>query len=170
MPDVPRVGDMELHQDLSFQRAEWVFERVGWAVLVFLLAAALLGLLGGGPLSGASAQAPDGSLDIEYERFLRYHAPTTLQVHVAPGAAEGGVLRLWLDRDYLDALEVKEVVPAPDRVVVGEGTVTYHLRVADPSRPVLVTFRLEADRAGSVAGRAGVAGRGAAEFSHFVYP
>ena len=30
---VQRVGDLEIGQDLVYQRREWVFERVGWGVV-----------------------------------------------------------------------------------------------------------------------------------------
>ena len=47
--DSHRHGDLEIDEDLPFQRREWFAERVAWAVMALLIAAALLGLFGTGP-------------------------------------------------------------------------------------------------------------------------
>ena len=49
MPEPKRVGDLEVTQDMRHQRLEWKIERVCWAVIAFVAAAELAGLLGHGP-------------------------------------------------------------------------------------------------------------------------
>ena len=43
------VQGMRIEEDRAYQRREWRFERIGWAVMAALLMAGLIGLLGDGP-------------------------------------------------------------------------------------------------------------------------
>ena len=86
MADVRQVGDLEIAQDLAFQRREWTIQRVAWAVMALVALAGLLGLFGGaGPLTRAAAG--NGALRLDYARFERKHAPTELRLQVAAGVA-----------------------------------------------------------------------------------
>ena len=67
---IVRSGDLEIAQDMTFQRRSWAVQRVGWGVVAVTIGAALLGLLGSGPLSRSTAVAP-GAFAVEYERFVR---------------------------------------------------------------------------------------------------
>ncbi len=40
MPNVPRVGDLQINQDLDYQRREWTIQRVGWVVIGLIVCAA----------------------------------------------------------------------------------------------------------------------------------
>ena len=170
MSSVPRRGDLQIHEDPAYQRREWVFERVGWAVMALLVLAALLGLLGPGPLSSTSVSDGGGASRVEYDRFLHHHAPTTLHGQVAGDAARAGELRLWVDLEYLAAVEVQQITPRPDHVEAGSDRHLFVFRVAEPDRPTRVTFRLEPDRIGWLAGRMGVGDGAPARFRQLVYP
>ncbi len=54
----PRTLDVE--EDMAFQRRNWRAERIGWAAMVAIVIAAVLGLFASGPLSWATAQTPTG--------------------------------------------------------------------------------------------------------------
>ena len=41
--ETDRVGDLEIHQDLPFQRRSWTVQRVGWAIMALVVLAGLLG-------------------------------------------------------------------------------------------------------------------------------
>lgn len=55
MEPIRRVGELEIEEDLDFQRRMWRLQQIGWALLVLVVVAALLGLFGKGPLSRAVA-------------------------------------------------------------------------------------------------------------------
>jgi hypothetical protein len=168
MGKVPRVGSLEIEQDLDYQRWEWLFERVAWVALAVVVLAALLGLLGGGgPFSSVTLAAPEDSLTLRHERFLHNHTTTALTVAAIPG--RDGELRLWFDRDYLDAFELRTVTPQAGRVEAGRDRVTFCFRSQDDG-PLTVHFHLEPRRVGRVAGRLGVDGGESLLFSQFVYP
>ena len=48
MSKAERAGDLEIVEDLSFQRREWRVQRGGWVVMAVLILLALLGLTGRG--------------------------------------------------------------------------------------------------------------------------
>ncbi|GBD16097.1 hypothetical protein HRbin26_00992 [bacterium HR26] len=148
MEPIRRVGELEIEEDLDFQRRMWRVQQIGWALLVLVVVAALLGLFGKGPLSRAVAGGTGVSFTVEYERFGRYKAPMRMTVHIGPGVAQQGQIRLWLAREYLDAVQIQQIVPEPVDVLSQEDGTTYVIQVADSSAPTTVTFDVLAERFG----------------------
>ena len=58
-----RARDDPFGEDLGFQVREWRLERIGWAVMVVIIVAALSGVLGGGGLVAAHNCGRRGRLD-----------------------------------------------------------------------------------------------------------
>jgi hypothetical protein len=170
MSDIHRVGDLEISQDLNFQRRSWVVQRFGWVMLALLILAALLGLFGPGPLSQAMAGRQDGPLWAEYHRFWRLKSPMSLRLHLGPEAAASGQARVWLSRSYMEAMRVQHVTPPPQRVEAGSDRFTYVFTLNPPHRSTAVTFTIEPETPGSVAGQAGLENGLEIRFRHFIYP
>jgi hypothetical protein len=168
MANVQRVGDLEVEEDLDFQRREWTAERVAWVVMGLLLLAALLGVFGRGPLSNATAE--EGSLRVGYARFERKGAPTEVRVEIAAGTAHQGQVHLWLDRDYAMGVEIRQIAPEPEQAQTGGDRVLYVFQVNDPSQPVDVIVRLEHDDWGVKTGRIGLVNGPELELRQIVYP
>jgi hypothetical protein len=170
MSDIHRVGDLEISQDLNFQRRSWAVQRFGWVMLALLILAACLGFFGPGPLSRAMAGRQDGPLRVEYHRFWRLQSPMSLRLHVGPQAARGGQARVWLSRSYLEAMSIQHVTPQPQQVEAGPDRFTYVFTLSPPERPTAVTFNLEPETPGSVPGQAGLENGLTINFRHFIYP
>jgi hypothetical protein len=170
-----RLGDLEIDQDLTFQRREWIGERVGWAVLVLIVLAASLGLFGSGPVSRATAEAP-GRLRVEYARFARSQTSETLTVHLESAATAAGEVRVALDREYLERSRVESVVPQPLRVEGRADRLVYVFRAARPGEPLAIAFLLHPERLGVSRGRVSLEPVRAADqpvelaFRQLVYP
>jgi hypothetical protein len=60
-----------IEEDMRLQRHVWRFERIGWVVLLVVIALTLGGLFSKGPLSSVEVSTPDGNLSVKYERFNR---------------------------------------------------------------------------------------------------
>jgi hypothetical protein len=164
-----RTGDLEINQDLRFQRRIWALQRIGWAVMALVVLVGLVRLLGTGPLSSATAGEEEAPLFVEeYERFARYMLPTTLRVRLDPIGQ--GEARLWVDRGYLESVRPQTVTPEPDSVEAGPDGFTYVFKVNDPNRPTVVTFDLQPETIGRLEGRVGLEGGERVEFEQFVYP
>ncbi len=169
MARIERVGDLEVSQNLDYQRRMWAVQRVGWALMALALLAALVGLVGKGPLSDASA-GDGGPLQVEYPRFARHRAPSTLEFRLAPGAAQGDQVRLWLDREYLARTEVQAVFPEPASVEAGPERMTYVFKLERPDEPATITFSLLHESSGPRQARVGLADRESLTFRQFIYP
>lgn len=164
---LPRIGDLEVAQDLRLQALGWRVQRVGWACMALAVIAAAAGLFGsGGPASRASAVADHGALRAEYPRFARRQAPQTLRLHFGADAVRGGEATLWLERAYVDRMVVEQVVPAPQRVSVGPERLTYRFAADGPG---MVSFHVRFDGPGMVHGLAGT-GTSVLALRHVVYP
>jgi hypothetical protein len=149
---------------------KWRVERAGLVAMALVIVAALTGLTGGGPLSRAQARTADGRLTLEYERFMRWDAPAPLRLRFDASAADGGEIRVWLDRGYLRDVKIERVVPEPQKVQLGAGRVTYVFPSAGGSAGDTVTMYVEPQSVGAVSLRAGLAGGRALAARQLVYP
>lgn len=171
MTEMGRVGDLQVAEDMKAQRRNWIFQRVGTALMVLAALAGLLGLLGGaGPLSRATAGDPEAPLSIEeYERFLRFGKPSTLRVRLDEAATTRGEARVWVSRDYLQSVQFQEIDPLPERVESAPDRLVYVFDV-EANRPAGIAFELQPDEIGPLEGRMGLDGGTSLDFGQFVYP
>ena len=171
--ETKRVSDLEVNEDLEFQRRDWAAERVGWVAMAAVVVVALLGLFGGTGSLGSSAKATseDTVVSVSYERFLRFMKPTTLQIQVGQEAGKEGKVSIWLDRHYLDGLQVQQIIPQPDSAKAGPERLTYVFEVDDPNGSAEVSFDLLPEqKVGALEGRVGIGDAKPVSFGQFVYP
>lgn len=166
--DMPRVGDLEIQQDLEHERREWTVRKIGWSLLSLLWLAGLAGLFGSGPLSEATAAGP--GLRLEYDRFVRYTAPQGLRLHLGPPATSHPKIRLWVDRQYMQDMQVESVLPEPESVETGPDRIVFIIPLSEVGPPTAVTLRLQTQRIGSLDGQVGVEEGGSLRFHQLVYP
>jgi hypothetical protein len=168
---IRRVRDLDIDEDLAFERRSLIVERIGTGLMVVLLVAAMLGLLGSGPLSHATVRAE--GLIVDFQRFSRYESSETLRLHIDETATRDPEVRVWLDRRYLDDSRIESVLPVPVRVEGAADRVVYIFAVAEKERPLVVSLSRLPERIGPVRGRAGIEGpatSGGVEFRQFVFP
>jgi hypothetical protein len=106
---------IEIDEDLPFQKKLWRIERAGWVTMALLLGASMLGLCGSGPLGRAELGDAGGGLRVHYERLTRHQTSTRLLVRVRRTRGQA-VVRIALDRAFLDGVELERVLPEPERV------------------------------------------------------
>jgi len=159
----------KVEQDLDFQRREWTFQRIGWAVMLAIVVAGLLGLFATGPLSRTTVTNDDRTLRVSFERFTRFGSPTQLVIDVPPGAIGGGEARIALSRDYLTAFQVQAVAPEAERVEAAGADLVYVFKV-DQGSGLEATFNLQADERWRKSAVVRVPERPPVSFGQFVYP
>lgn len=163
--------ELEISEDLNFQRASWKVQRVGWVVMILLAFAALAGLFGGGPLSHAVAGNLSSGIALEYERFTRLNAPQTIAFEIAPAGMESdSVARVWIDRAWIDSNQINEISPQPASSELDADRIVYTFKVSPSPAPLRVRFNLENRAVGRVRGRAGLVNGAVLSFSQFAYP
>lgn len=182
MAAYPRVGDLEIDQDLEHERKAAIVRKVGWTLMTLTVLAGLAGLFGrSGPLNRTHT-GESGPLVLEHERFTRLQTETTVTAHLRPpaGAREA---RIWVERSYIDDMQVDGIVPEPDRIETGADrlVLVFPLAPSGPAGPsaagaasgpgvLQVDFHLQPQRIGPAHGRVGVEGGAELELRQFVYP
>ena len=170
MLESERLKDLAIDQDLRFQQRTWALQRLGWGVIACIIISALLGLLGSGPLASRALDSPQRGFRLEYQRFLRYHAPTRLRLLLQVKNYPREEVRVWYNRALVEHFIVTQIVPSPTRVEVSAERLTYIFRVTAPEEPLLITFFLQPETFGSLSGHVGVEHNDSLYFQQFVYP
>jgi hypothetical protein len=170
MPDMKRIGDLELDQDLRHQKREWAAERVGWTLMALVLLASLLGLLGPGPLGRARAGKEGSPIWVEYNRFERNQSPVLLRIHLGPGAGREGRVRLKVNGRFIEKIKVEGIDPPPEVVEAGPEGPTYVFRVPDGRGPTALAFHYEPDKFGRLPVAISLEGGERVAFSQFIFP
>ena len=163
------TGDLGIEQDLRFQQRTWVVQRISWGIIACVLVAALLGLLGSGPLASCTLHSPQDGFRLEYERFLRQRTPTRLYLFVDLKGQSRQEVRVWCDRTLIEHFEVTQISPQPLRVETDSGSLAYIFPLTDQAEQLTIIFSLEPERFGLLSSRIGV-GDDSLYFRQFVYP
>ena len=184
MARAKKTASLQIDDDLKHHRAAWRAERIGWVVMAMLLLAALVGLLGDGPLSRANVADASG-FRIEYDRLLRASAPSEFRIEAPPSIARDGELRVRFDQSLLDHVEIESILPEPKSVSAGPGHTEFVFDIASAtsrpsdSRPsdgrpgegaAHVTLHFRPKTFGYYHGRVSAPGVRPATIAHFVYP
>lgn len=163
-----RSGRLQLGGD-DLADEHFGLQRLAWAAMALLVAAAAAGLFGRGPLAKAQASAPAGNLDVAYERIARSDAPTWLRFTLRPSASCGSTAHLTLPADYVAAMQVERVVPPPVRTRAARGYVTYSFDV-EPRSEARVVFDLKPQAIGLQQASVSLTGGPPVQIRQFVLP
>lgn len=162
MAEISRVGDLEIAQDLGYERRALRLRNVFAVVWGLIVVAALLGLFGTGPLS--DARTSDGPLRAEYERFTRFG--TTSELSVAPGGGEGST-NIAVSRAYLHDMVIDDIQPQPEGASVLSDRIVYTFDVQPPAEvKFFSTFREIGPQKATIWGPDGRR----LSYTQFVYP
>lgn len=130
------------YQQTRCLRRGWLFERVGWALMAMVIAAAVIGVFGGGWLS--EAEGARGEASVRYPRFARAHAPFVISINWP--AQDAAVVTL--DRAYLEHFSITEIRPTPSSEAVDVQSIHYSFETRDGAGRVAAEFELRAHRGG----------------------
>lgn len=174
LSSIPITKDLQLDEDMPFQRREWIVQRVGWGIMALVVLLALLGVLGPGPFSSTVTGEKDGALWVQHNRWGRFQTPQRLHVHWGPGAADAdGVVRVWVNKDYFVRNTLEQIVPQPKGTLSGEDRITFEFQPRAPDKPGSAILHVRTDHIGRCDAQIGVAGGGGGariRFWQFVYP
>jgi hypothetical protein len=164
------VVDLETPDRLSHHRWEWSIERVGWVVMALILAAALLGLAGPGPLSHRTVANSDGSLSVEYYAAERYEAPGKLLITLHPKEGDAKPVQLAISRSFTDETTSEQIVPRPVAMESIDDNLVLTFRAGDLAQNGRVIYQYQYDSFGSFKYQIGIVGHEPVQVSQFVYP
>lgn len=172
MPTGIESGTTVAGGDDRFQERQWRLQRFGWIVMALVIAAALAGGFGGGPLGTGSAADGRGT-QVTYQRIVRAETSTLVMIEAPASAATDGTLGIALGRGYLARIDVDEVRPQPRRVAAAGDGLAYDIAIADAppaAGAIAVRFRIVPRESGWLAGTVAVADGPPITFRQFVLP
>jgi len=163
-------GGLQLDADQPLQQRVWRAERVGWIFIAAVVLAALLGLFGPGPLSHTDVSSSDGTLNVQYLRFVRMGGTTSMQVDVSGAAVQASELRLRVDQQVIENFKVEQITPEPAEALPDGGDVIYVFTLPGTGDHATITFDLRSEGMGPATGRVEVVGGPSVSLAVFLYP
>lgn len=162
-------GELEIDQDLQFQRRMWRIERVGWGAMAIILICAVMGLFGNGPLSRTTTQTGE-LFAVEYQRFGRYQAPMEMRLHLLAGFTKDDSLFFQLDRTFLSHVQIARITPQPalEQPTSDGIRFIYPVRVQDGS--ILVTISYQPEQIGMLKATLRADDTSPLSIRQFIYP
>jgi hypothetical protein len=158
-------------EGIGYQKAEWKVQRIGWAVMLILVLASLIGALGNsGPVAKASLQPADGTFELRYTRLQHHHAPASLEFDISPAVVQNGEVQIWMDADYAKTLSIESIIPEPDGVEVGPERVLYTFKIEAGDAPFAIIYQYQHDGYWWLEGRVGVENGGSVNVRQFIFP
>lgn len=170
-PEAPR-WPLDIREDMTVQRRSWRAERVGFALMALVIAAALLGLFGSGPLARTNASSADGTLTVAYNRLDRHLTPAELTVMLRPRQGKAEPWRtLWLGESFMRAVQIEGIHPQPTEAqAAGNSGMLLRFAATDPDGTVTVRLSLQMQSLGLTRVRLGRSEDSALWLTQFVYP
>lgn len=165
-----RVEDLQLNQDLGFQEREWKWERFGWAVLFIVVALAVAGLFGNGPISWTTASTDDDSLEVAFERFGRRGGSQELTVKATAATVKAGVWEIEVSQEFLATMQINAIAPQPKSVEAVPDGVRYTFAQASDGADLEVQFALTPQKLWSRDGEFRLVGGEWIGVSQFLFP
>jgi hypothetical protein len=161
---------LELKQDESFQKREWLVQHIGWILWSGIILAALMGLLGSGPLSNESVAAADGSIRVEYQRFVHHHHVTTITLQVLQDVSTEKAVRIEISEELLKATELRNVQPEPQEKLLSDRGAILVFPLDQAKRCPMITFHLEYEDYGRSGGTVSLQGHAPVPVRPLIYP
>jgi hypothetical protein len=165
-----RVGDLEIEEDLTFERRSWRFQRVGFSALGMFIFISMLGFTGSGPLSHATGRSSDEDLIVGYERFERVQSPSSLEIEFSPGLVQSREVQLWIESAYVRRVRIEQLTPEPESVDIDAGRYIFTFKVSADSSPAAIAVQLRPEEAGVLSFEIGIVDGPSLSLRQIVFP
>lgn len=162
--------ELEIEQDEAFQRREWRFERLGWAVLTLFVVAGLIGALGKGPVAWATASSDDGVLTVEHNRVTRLLADDEVTLSFGPDAVQDGTVTVEVTGSWYAQVELRSITPQPDAELLVPDGMVLELPVSRAGEELTVELVVRATGVGAYSAQFAVPGSPPVTFRQIVLP
>lgn len=138
---VPKVNEeVAVGEDLEFQRKWWRFETGVWIAFALLIALAIAGVFGRGPVAKSKIRASDGSLAVTYDHIQRTGTPSSMTVQFNSAAVQDGKARIFVSESLIRQLGAQRIAPQPETSVVGKDGLMYTFPANDHEGRVVISL------------------------------
>lgn len=152
---------LQIDENIDLHIRGWIFQRIGWALMLLFLTCAALGLFGNGALS-RKVLADDGT-SVTFEKYTRRESETEFEI-VTRSNAE--IVRLVLPPAFLHAFKIEKVVPEPSSQRVDNGATVLQFTGSGEAQ---ITLFVSSRTAGSVQSTLRVDEK-SFDIDQFIYP
>lgn len=156
-----------VEQDIPFQKKLWLFQKIGWLTMGFLLFLALLGIFGHGPISSANTESSDQELTASFDRFLHIDSPEKLTITV--NNPEEKKAKIWLSAAFLNNTEIREMDPETSNIAIDGDTVIYSYDLRN-RKTFSLSIKYSPNVIGTLNTKIGLIDGPEMEIKQFVYP
>jgi hypothetical protein len=161
--------ELDLDDEIEWQRRAWTFQSWGRAGVVLFVIAGAVGVFGGGIIGDRRVRDPQNQLEVEHPRFARHDSAYDVRIRVQPALVRDGKVAVWIDHSLLEDLVVEGLMPEPESVEKSGEGVVLHFR-SDAKGPLQVDGYLRVRGMGPGEGKIGVVGGPVVDLKHFIYP
>jgi hypothetical protein len=134
-------------------------------LLFLFVAAAALGVTGmGGPLTTGRAGRSADRISVEYDRFVRSGASSTITVHLR---GEPGPVRFWVAGPYFESVRMQNIAPVPRLVSADKDRHVY--TIESGSSEVTIALEVHHLRMGRVDGSLGLVDGPSVHFTQWAW-
>jgi hypothetical protein len=144
--DTPQRGaaavddELEVGFDRDFE-ARWARAQIiSHVVMIVIVIAALIGLLGRGPLSHRTLWTPDGRLGVNFEPLARFGTSTRVTLHLSAPGGNPAQARVILSSSIVEPMGLQQIIPAPVGAEAAGRELAYTFDIAPGKDSGLVRF------------------------------
>jgi hypothetical protein len=154
----PVNNELEVGYDAAFETRWRHLELVSHAGMAVVVAAALAGVFGQGPLSHRTHQSEDGRLAVDFEPIARYGTSTQITLHLfsdmrgsgIQGAAAPNTAHVVLDSALIEPMGLQQVIPLPASSGAVAGGIEFVFNVPGGKTRAEVRFVIKPNTVGPV--------------------
>jgi hypothetical protein len=154
----PVNNELEVGYNAAFESRWRHVELTSHAFMALIVAAALAGLFGRGPLSHRTHQTDDGRLAVDFEPITRYGTSTQITLHLSPDpAAMGdqrevthGTARVVLNSALVEPMGLQQVIPRPESTEAVGGGIAFVFNLAPLGQRATVRFVVKPNDVGPI--------------------
>ncbi|MCP2005762.1 hypothetical protein [Buttiauxella ferragutiae] len=147
---------------------EFQLRRVGFVLLLLIVAAALAGLFSRGYLSEATRSNDDHSLTLDYEKFNRLMSDMDMKItSVTPPGKRN---RIVLGGDFMEGFRIDTLQPQPDKMYSLNGEMILEYQPIAPGVKQTLWLSLTPMKFGAMKSTVAIDNGAEIPFQQFIYP
>jgi hypothetical protein len=160
--------DSPIKEDLCWVRREWRIQRAGESLLILLVVLGACGLFSKGFLSDSRARSPDGTIQVEYERFGRVES--NMDMRIRYNAPTGDRFSITIGGGALDNLQIQTLQPQPLEAVTTGSDLRLTFSARDTGPDHAIWLGLQPRNAGRIHVTVHGGDHAPARFTQWIYP
>jgi hypothetical protein len=161
-----KIKHLQIEPDARYFNENFLkIQKFGFAIMLLLILAALLGLFGSGLFSYTIKT--HGNLNIIYEKFIRQQASTVLNINVHSQCDKENIVSI--SKTFFKNVSIKSITPTPYKEVSTSNSIQYSFFCDNSINGLQIMLVIEPETFGLLQGSVEV-NNNQIQLTQFVYP